>query len=439
MKRIPLTAANSEPDVPVFAITAINELCADGSLFIPHGDTEVIASNGERVIQRHDAAAMTAMTDAFNSRLARFMRRLKGEVPIFLGHPDMDGAETAFPDKRARGYVEAMNLEAQGLRLAPEWTNLGEALRSEGKYRYPSPRWALEFTGENVSGVRVTRPVKLLSVGMTDRPNIKSVIAYNEAAAGAMVKCEACGDEFDYGAQPETSAGACACPKCGAHVDQTGKKLSAGNDAGGKPQETEKMDKRLVKLLAWLGLAEASNEEQVMQAAEAKLTASVTAANEAKDKAVKDLADERTAWATKKQGYEGTIAAKDQALTAANEMLRTERKSRVEAALVEAVNAGQLTAAQRDERLAAFAKPEKLDTLEAVNSEIAEIGKLPKIVKTASATGDVGQRKQEAELSQQRITAINTAVGEKMTATGATYHDAYLAVKKEKPQLFNHQ
>jgi hypothetical protein len=42
-----------------------------------------------------------------------------------------------------------------------------------------------------------------------------------------MTKCEACGKEFDYAAQPEVAMGAVACPHCGATVDQTGKKLSA--------------------------------------------------------------------------------------------------------------------------------------------------------------------------------------------------------------------
>lgn len=194
------------------------------------------------------------------------------------------------------------------------------------------------------------------------------------------------------------------------------------------------MDKRLQFLLAWLGLVEASNEEEVKTAAERKLTA-VNEAEQAKQKAVKDLVNERAAWATTKATLEGRNAELTQQLTAANELVRGERKTRLSAALVEAVNSGRLTAAQQTERLAAFTA-EKLDSIEAVNTAIAEIAKLPKTVKTESGTGDLGSRKTEAQQSHERITAINTAVGEKMKASGLGYHEAYLSVKAAQPQLF---
>lgn len=393
----------------VLSITAVNELGADGSLFIPFGDTQVIASNGERVIQRHDQAAMNSMVSAFNSRIARFMRKLRGDVPIYVGHPDIPGMEDKFPDKRARGYVEGMNVSADGVRLDPEWTNLGQELRTENQHRYPSPRWELEFTGENVDGIRVTRPVRLISVGMTNRPNIKSVIAYNEA----------CEDAATEDAPPADT-----------------KPVDPAETPEPEEKETPAMDPRLQFLLTWLGLAETATEEEIKSAADAKLSP-VNSANEAREKAVKDLANERTAWATKRGELEGTIAVATAKLTAANEIVRAERKQRITDALVHAVTAGQLTAADKDQRLTAF-NAALLDHVEAVNAAIAEVASLPRKIKT-EAVNNASDRKAEAETSQIRITAINEAVGDKMKITGLPYHDAYLAVKTEKPQLFHHQ
>lgn len=43
-------------------------------------------------------------------------------------------------------------------------------------------------------------------------------------------KCQACGHEFDYGAEKEVAAGAVPCPKCGVPVNQEGENLSADSD-----------------------------------------------------------------------------------------------------------------------------------------------------------------------------------------------------------------
>jgi len=45
--------------------------------------------------------------------------------------------------------------------------------------------------------------------------------------AGTEVECGACGNVFDYGAEPEISMGAVKCPKCGATINQMGEELKA--------------------------------------------------------------------------------------------------------------------------------------------------------------------------------------------------------------------
>jgi len=56
-------------------------------------------------------------------------------------------------------------------------------------------------------------------------------LAGGEAQAET-TKCAGCGEEFDYGGEPESSMGAVKCPGCGAAVNQEGDKVSAANPTG---------------------------------------------------------------------------------------------------------------------------------------------------------------------------------------------------------------
>jgi hypothetical protein len=109
----------------------------------------------------------------------RLVKRFKGwfgipflrftRVPVYIGHPD-DPELQELPghqDARIWGYVRDLKVTDEGLMAAIDWTEEGEALIASGKYQSFSPRWTLirRAEGEYV-------PHRLLSLGLTNRPNI---------------------------------------------------------------------------------------------------------------------------------------------------------------------------------------------------------------------------------------------------------------------------
>lgn len=439
-----VVAANAEADSrAVIAFNAV-ELNESGQIVIPYGEQPVSSLDlrtgaRQQVVQRLDHAAAAKIAANFASLLQRAKRLVFGEVPVYVGHPDVFPKE--FPDNRAYGWVKGMNATADGLVIDVDWNSLGKTLVADKTYRWPSPAWDLEATDQKAAnGLPVTIPTRIFSIGMTNSPNWKTVAAINDSGqpggltlpttgrdeppARPSVKCGACEKEFDYAAQPETSAGAVACPKCGAHINQEGKKLAAN-------QGEIKMDKRLEQLLAWLGLNAEATEEQIKTATDAKLAA-VNETAAAKDKAVTDLSNERTAWATKKAAFEGTIAELTGKLTAANEATTAARAARADYALSVAVNDGRITPAEKDGLKA---------KLVACNDDTAytELDKLPKKVKTDSVAANVAGRKAEAAGSESGVQAIVAAVNAEMAKSGTDWDTAYQATKRTQPALFTKQ
>lgn len=146
---------------PELLITSnATDLSADGWLKIaPWGDHP--NSVGLQRVQKEDGDAMVA---AFNSLVGKAGRMFRG-VPIFVGHPDRD--PNRYPDKRRYGKITALESRADGLYAKPAFNDLGERVIEQGHYLYNSPVWALKREGN------VVRPIELLSIGLTNEPNIK--------------------------------------------------------------------------------------------------------------------------------------------------------------------------------------------------------------------------------------------------------------------------
>jgi len=90
------------------------------------------------------------------------------KIPIYIGHPD-DSYFQQFPEHMnttVYGYVQRFCLKDNGLWIQVDWTEAGKELIDNGRYRYLSPRWEMEE--ENHHFV----PKKLLSVGLTNTPNL---------------------------------------------------------------------------------------------------------------------------------------------------------------------------------------------------------------------------------------------------------------------------
>ena len=118
--------------------------------------------------QRFTRQAGREMTRYFNSLRGRLARRFGG-IPVYIGHPD-DPAFARQPghqDTRAYAWIHALEDREDGLWALPRWSEAGGELLKNAFYKYLSPRWAMKPLGDGVF-----QPVRLLSVGLTNRPNI---------------------------------------------------------------------------------------------------------------------------------------------------------------------------------------------------------------------------------------------------------------------------
>ena len=146
---------------------------AEGPFTILQPDWVQLAPYGDfphsRGVQRVDRDAAESMVAAFESFLGK-ASRLFGGVPFYAGHPDLPGAgEQA--DRKAYGWITKLEARADGLYGLAKWSDAGRELLRQAHYKYLSPYWeALEIGREQ--GQKVFRPVVLISVGLTNQPNI---------------------------------------------------------------------------------------------------------------------------------------------------------------------------------------------------------------------------------------------------------------------------
>lgn len=269
----------------LFSIFAANEIVADGEWLriSPYGEfPNTILRRGRpeagvQVVERSDADNLVT---AFNSFSAQLGRAFRG-APIYVGHPDVpDATEAArHTDKRRYGSIRALEARADGLYGQVVWNDLGQAAIDQGHYQFSSPFWAL---ADDPNRQRAVRPIRLLSVGLTNSPAIPN----------------------DPWAKNEDS-----------------------------PNPVTNPETMLIQKLIEAGLVgEGATEEELAAALDA-LIAAANAAAEKQQEPPPEMAaaNER-------------ITQLETDLTAANERADIERQSRVEAILAQATAEGRITA-----------------------------------------------------------------------------------------------
>ena len=163
-------------------ITIINELSigADGwAQIAPFGDYAGVAMvpdgkggfTKERAIQRLDKIAVTQMANEYQ-RSSRGLSGFFKKRPLYEeGHPDIPVGGSQYPNKHPVGLFHNLACRDGGLYGEPILTDDGEKLIASKTYRALSGRWAAEFVGQE-DGVNIYRPVKFLSAGLTNQPNL---------------------------------------------------------------------------------------------------------------------------------------------------------------------------------------------------------------------------------------------------------------------------
>jgi hypothetical protein len=112
-----------------------------------------------------DRDSADAMINYFNSLRGKFMRKFLG-LPIYIGHPD-DPEYGQLQNASIYGRIENLKVEGNALWILARWTNLGKKLFGGGFLCHLSPRWMMRKIRD-----KLFQPVRLISVGMTNRPNL---------------------------------------------------------------------------------------------------------------------------------------------------------------------------------------------------------------------------------------------------------------------------
>ena len=303
------------------------------------------------------------------------LNRLFGGLPWFVGHPDNAAFASKYKDFKAYGWIMQLEVRPDGLAMFIKWNDDGQNVIKQAHYKYFSQNWKAEVIRQPGGGT-IARPVILKSVGFTNEPNWPVAPLANE-----------------------------------------------------KHTEDEEME----WLKTMLGLGNEATDEQVQaKAQEMKTAADAQAAGVtalANEKTAREAADGQVATLSN----EKTIAATNLVtVTAARETAETafanERAAHITLILGNAVADGRLKPADE----AAMKTGLEAD----FETKSAELANMEPTVKVTSRLGDLGTR-QSKETS--RSTQIQELVNERMDKCKMTYHDAFLAVKTDQPDLFRHE
>lgn len=171
-------------DEPVLANDAPGPLDNEGwALIAPFGDhpkTRLYRENGQlktqKFIQVLDNQSADALLDGENSFFRKLKRAFVG-IPIFKGHGDLNdhdpkalGNETK---KIKLGVVDQIRKTARGIEAHFSLDNDGADAVAAG-WKLPSAFWLVQPIGNDGDAIRA-RPFKLLSVALTQFPNISGV------------------------------------------------------------------------------------------------------------------------------------------------------------------------------------------------------------------------------------------------------------------------
>lgn len=148
-------------------------------LLCPYGNWK--HSKGMQLVDKTSA-------EKIRNSFMRSFDRIWG-VPIYIGHPD-DSPSTKKP--QAVGKIESICVTDEGIAVSAIYSEKAFEKISGGKLKWLSPRWQMQKLQDGRF-----RPVRLISVGMTNNPNIpksgtilsaKKAEMLNLSAAASMVK-----------------------------------------------------------------------------------------------------------------------------------------------------------------------------------------------------------------------------------------------------------
>lgn len=391
--------ANSDPSSPQLLVEITNDLQIDESgwaQIAPMGDFPGMALIDEgggrtrkvRALQRIDRQAVANMVNEFKEARKGLKRFLNG-CPIYVGHPDVPGYETRYPDKSPKGVFADLAERDGAFCGIPVFTNEGQELVETRQYRALSGRWSAEPCGEEIladgQAVPVFRPTRLISAGLTNQPNLP-VQLLNEADPRA---------------------------NC--------------SEAARAITLSTLMKKKIITLCAAFGITLANDaSDGQTEAALDQLTRHAAGAA--------TLANEKAALAADLQRRDEAISTLTTERDAAHASFANERAAHTATLLDAAIAEGRIVPADR----AAWAA--RLATEANFANEAAALKKATPAIKTRSVTITRGDRKLELATAQDRRDIVAELVNEACREEGldirTDYDRAFAKVQRRFPQLF---
>lgn len=368
-------AANEATPSDFRAESAANDYRADEKGWFqvsPFG--EFNHTKGLQVFQREDAERIVT---AFNS-VKNTGRRLFG-LPFYVGHPDAD--KSSYPDDKAYGRIKELEVRDDGLWGRSNFSANGKALIEEGAYDGHSPYWRFIHDPKRRGAIR---PVELISVGLTNSPNLP-VIPITAAALNEQTNMN------EYLKKLAKLLGLDESAANEAAIEtQIANAMTAMNAIGGVRTELSTAQGKVTTLTTDLSAANASL---------ATIKGELTAAN----------------------GKVTTLTTeKDNALTAVN----SERLEREKLILDAAINSGAITQAEKPAIEAELKGAKELTAFNAVANRIQT--KASQLFTTSMAQGRTAANGKAGEDGWKKY---RSAVNEKMKKDNCSYETAWNSLK----------
>ena len=154
---------NANAAAPQLAVQAGDETVVQ---LVPPGDWPQWDEDGKEFNQKCD-----------EETFQRILENFSAEVLVDADHASERG-ETR--DTRAYAWIQALSLDESGALCGRfKWTDIGAEAVSNRRYRFVSVCWACEEEGKGE-----WRPLKLVSVALTNTPNIPAKPILNQESAG---------------------------------------------------------------------------------------------------------------------------------------------------------------------------------------------------------------------------------------------------------------
>ncbi|MFH0878560.1 MAG: phage protease [Lentisphaerota bacterium] len=368
----------------------------DGKLVIPYGD---YWHEEKKVVQRVDKVAGEALANQISSLKGKLHKLFIG-YPVYIGHPDVPDLASKYPDNKSYAWIQNVRALENSMEIDVDWNEPGKVLLANRHFGWFSPYWFGEDLPKE-NGKRVARPIRMASIGLTNKPQIGVLRLPNEQTQKEDSDMELLKKLLALLGLPETATEAdleTEMKRLMTTVGQLKDELEKSATVEAVPEETKPA---------------IANEASPVARTALIITTLSGVCKESKQK-LQALENEKT-----------TLTATIQSGVVA---LANERKARAELLVVQAVKEGRITPAAKDQWLQ--------DLIKDFDGKAVALANEKGAMKTTSATNGLGKRTSDESTKRSQVLALVNEKLDEMKWGEDRYFDAHMLVKKAHPEMF---